>query len=249
MNLENKIMNQNEITNLVGSADSLQWCPERINYLLQNKNINKSKYSHNKNINYFDLGTYIGAAELKWVANRVLSKLRNPYRIFAFEANPKSFNLAKNKISQINNLEFYNVALVNEIPESRFVKLYSNDCPGDSIYRKQASYVEVEAKKLSDVIREQDARLEESINIIRMNIEGSEYDVIEDLINADLIKYFDGFYGMWDDVFKLDKQKYKKFQRTLKEIDVYPFPFNGRDMGHENRKKLIYKSLMNSILG
>ena len=80
-----------------------------------------------------------------------------------------------------------------------------------------------------------------------MNIEGSEYDVIENLIESDLIKYFDGFYGMWDDVFKLDKEKYRKFQQILKEIGVYPFPFNGRDM--DKRTSLINESLMNSILG
>ena len=242
-------MNENEITTLVPSNPKLQWDPKRINYLLQNKNINKSGYTPNKNINYFDLGTYTQANELKWVVNNILSKLENPYKVFAFEANPASFNLAKNEIDQINNLEFHNVALVNKVPESKFIKLYCNNNPGDSIYRKAKSYINVQAKKLSDIIREQGVKLEDSINIIRMNIEGSEYDVIEDLIVSDLIKYFDGFYGMWDDVFKIDKVKYKKFQRILKDVDVYPFPFNGRDMNKEHRTKLIYKSLMNSING
>lgn len=243
-------MNENKITTLIPSTNTkLQWDPKRINYLLQNKNINKSGYSPNKNINYFDLGTYTQAIELKWVVNNVLSKLENPYRVFAFEANHTSFNLAKNETDQINNLELYNVALVNKVPESKFIKLYCNNRPGDSIYRKTKSYINVQAKKLSDIIREQDVKLEESINIIRMNIEGSEYDVIEDLIESDLIKHFDGFYGTWNDVFKLDNVKYKKLQRMLKDVDVYPFPFNGIDMNKKPRTRLIYKSLMNSITG
>lgn len=235
-------------TNLVGSSVHLQWDSERINYLLKNKNINKSRYSPNKNINYFDLGTHKFARELNWVFDEVLSKLPNPCRLFAFEANPKTFNIAKNNCSQIDNLKFHNLALVSKVPESGLVRLYtSGEGVGDSIYRKEESYVEVEAKKLSDVIRDEAIRLDECINIIRMNIEGSEFDVIEDLIESDLIKYFDGFYGMWDDVFKLDKEKFKKFNKILKEVGVYPFPFNGRDMGA--KKSLISESLMNSILG
>jgi FkbM family methyltransferase len=184
------------------------------------------------------------------VADHVLAQLPNPYKIFAFEANPNSYNLVIDNCNQIDNLKFHNIALVSKIPESGSVKLYVHgNGAGDSIYREQNNYIEVEAKKLSDVIRDEDVRLHESINIIRMNIEGSEYDVIEDLIESDLIKYFDGFYGMWDDVFKLDKEKYGKFQKILKEINVYPFPFNGRDMQREKRKALINESLMNSILG
>jgi|TARA_B110000495_G_C22835090_1_gene487118 FkbM family methyltransferase len=242
-------MNEEIFTTLVASKVALQWSPERINYLLANKNLNKSGYSPDKNINYFDLGTHEKAVELNWVADHVLAQLPNPYKIFAFEANPNSYNLAIDNCNQIDNLKFHNIALVSKIPESGSVKLYVSGCGlGDSIYRERNNYIEVEAKKLSDVIRDEDVRLNESINIIRMNIEGCEYDVIEDLIEADLIKYFDGFYGMWDDVFKLDKEKYGKFQKILKEINVYPFPFNGRDMQRENRKALINKSLMNSIL-
>jgi len=241
-------MNENEITSLVRSSVHLQWDPERINFLLKNKNINKSGYSPNKNINYFDLGTHKFARELNWVFDEVLSKLPNPCRLFAFEANPETFNIAKNNCSHIDNLKFHNLALVSKVPESGLIKLFtSGDGLGDSIYRKKESCVEVEAKKLSDVIRDEAIRLDECINIIRMNIEGSEYDVIEDLINADLIKYFDGFYGMWDDVSKLDQKKYIKFNKILKEVGVYPFPFNGRDM--RKRKSLISESLMNSILG
>ena len=242
-------MNESKITNLVGSSVHLQWDSERISYLLENKNLNKSGYSPNKNINYFDLGTHKRAAELNWVVKKVLSQLPNPYRVFGFEANPDSFNVAINNCNQIDNIKLYNLALVNKIPKSGLIKLFTKSGGlGDSIYRTaNKSYTEVEAKKLSDVIKDENIKLDESINIIRMNIEGCEFDVIEDLIETDLIKYFDGFYGMWDDIFKLDKEKFRKFNEMLKEANVHPFPFNGRDMQHEERKTLINKSLRNSI--
>ena len=244
-------------TNLVDSSVVSQWDPNRISYLLENKNLNKSGYSPNKNINYFDLGTHKRAAELNWVVKKVLSQLPNPYRIFGFEANPDSFNVAINNCNQIDNLKLYNLALVNKIPKSGLIKLFtSGGGLADSIYRTaKKSYTEVEAKKLSDVIKNENIKLNESINIIRMNIEGCEFDVIEDLIHNDLIKYFDGFYGMWDDISKLvsagkiDIKRYAEFQKVLQEANVHPFPFNGRDMQHKERKTLINKSLRNSILG
>lgn len=245
-------MNIEIFRNLVESDEKLQWSPIRTSYLLANHNFNESGYMPNKNINYFDLGTHKWAVELNWVVNKVLSQLPNPHKIFAFEANPKIFNHANDHCRQIENLKFHNLALVSEVPESGHVKLYISDLVGgDSIYREEESesYLEVKAKKLSDVIRDENVKLNEGINIIRMNIEGSEYDVIQDLIESDLIKYFDGFYGMWDDVFKIDEEKYKVFQKMLKKLNIYPFPFNGRDMHHKKRKELIYKSLMNSILG
>ena len=214
-------------------------------------NINKSGYSPNKTINYFDLGTHKEAQELKWVVDEVFSKLPNPYKLFAFEANPGSYNIAINNCSQVAELKFYNLALVNKIPESGQIKLFrGGNGLGDSIYRTEMnSFIEVKAKKLSEIIRNENVELDGSINILRMNIEGCEFDVIENLIENDLIKHFDGFYGMWDDVSKIDIERDRKFRKVLKEANVYPFPFNGRDMIHKRRKILIRKSLENSILG
>ena len=222
-----------------------------IRILLGNKNLNKSGYSPNKSINYFDLGTHKKAEELNWVVEEVLSKLPNPYKIYAFEANPDSYNIAINNCNHINELKLYNLALVNKIPESGQIKLFrGGNGLGDSIYRTEMnSFIEVKAKKLSEIIRNENVELDGSINILRMNIEGCEFDVIENLIENDLIKHFDGFYGMWDDVSKIDIERDRKFRKVLKEANVYPFPFNGRDMMHKRRKILIRKSLENSILG
>lgn len=48
------------------------------------------------------------------------------------------------------------------------------------------------------------------------SMEGAEADVMEDLIAYDLLKYFDGFYGMWDDVSKIDQEKDRVFRGLLK---------------------------------
>ena len=65
----------------------------------------------------------------------------------------------------------------------------------------------------------------------------------------DLIKYFDGFYGMWDDVGKINQDRDREFRTFLHKQNVHPFPFNGRDMNIESRKNLIKKSLHITITG
>jgi FkbM family methyltransferase len=208
-------------------------------------------YSPTKNINYFDLGTHHHANELIWIDEEILSKVPNPKRIFAFEANAKSYKIALGNTQSIKALIFFNIALVNKIPESGKVRLYTSEIGiDDSIYRvSKNSFVDVPAKRLSDVIKNNDINLSESINVLRMNIEGCEFDVIQDLFENDLVKYFDGFYGMWDDVSKIDSKMDEKFRALLKEAKVHPFPFNGRDMKYDFRKNLIKKRLNNSIMG
>lgn len=218
---------------------------------LMPRNVNRRGYSSQKQINYFDFGTYLQAEELNWANQEVLSKLPNPKNIYAFEANPQSYRVAVNNVKSIAQLSFFNLALVNKVPESGLVRLYtSKKGLGDSIYRaEKGSFVEVPAVRLSDFIREHNIPIHNSINIIRMNIEGCEFDVMKDLAENDLVKYFDGFYGMWDDVGKIDYEKDKEFRKLLKRLNVHPFPFNGRDMKYDSRKNLIVKSLKKSILG
>jgi FkbM family methyltransferase len=213
-------------------------------------NINKSGYSPQKTINYFDLGTHNDAFELRWVVDDLLLKLPNPYKIYAFEANPDSYSKAIINTNYIRNLKFYNVALVNQKPESGKIRLFTGgNGHADSIYRNTVSYVEVPAQKISDIIKNEKIDLEKGINILRMNIEGAEYDVINDLIENDLIKYFDGFYGMWDDLSKINYEKSKEFRKLLKNKNIFPYPFNGRDMNIKMRTDLIKMSLEKSIFG
>jgi FkbM family methyltransferase len=213
-------------------------------------NTNRSGYSPDKIVNYFDLGTHDDAFELRWVADEFLSTLPNPYKIYAFEANPNSFNKAVNNTTHIPNLKLYNVALVNGRAELGKIRLYTGgNGHADSLYRAKNSYVDVSAKRISDFFREEKIELEKGINILRMNIEGAEYEVINDLIENDLVKYFDGFYGMWDDVSKINYEKSKEFRKILKAKKIYPYPFNGRDMNVKGRLQLIKQSLERSIYG
>ena len=223
----------------------------RLSLWLFSKNVNRTGYAVDKTINYFDLGTHERANELNWVFKDILIKLPNPFNIYAFEANPSTYEIALTNTAEILSLKFFNLALVNKMPQTGYARLYKfGNGLGDSLYRPEyAEYVEVPARRFSELLKEEDIHLEDSINILRMNIEGCEMDVIQDLINNDLVKYFDGFYGMWDDLSKIDYAKDREFRKMLKKASIYPFPLNGRDMKFKIRKNVIQKSLEQTIFG
>lgn len=209
---------------------------------------NKTKYTPETPINYFDLGTHSVPKELEWISKSFLRKLPNPYKIYAFEANPDSYQKAKKTILDIPNAEIFNYALVQNIPPSGVVRLYlGSNSTEDSLYRvNDTNSIDVPALKFSDFLK--NTNFSESINLLRMNIEGAENDIIQDLVEADLLDNFAGFYGMWDDLSKIDFEKDLKFRTLLKEKNITPFTFNGRDMRFSIRKNLILRSLKNDIL-
>lgn len=219
--------------------------------IFSGRNTNKRGYTKDKQVNYFDLGTHEKANEINWISKEVFPGLSNPVKIYAFEANPFSYKKASKNTEGVANMTFYNMALVSEIPESKSIRLYiAGDGLGDSIYRSESeNYIDVEARKLSEVIKTEGIELENSVNILRMNIEGAEYDVIKDLVDSGLVKHFDAFYGMWDDLSKISYEQDKGFRELMKRGGIHPFPFNGRDMKHPVRLKLIRRKLKRTIFG
>ena len=83
--------------------------------------------------------------------------------------------------------------------------------------------------------------------IVRMNIEGAELAVIEDLVAAGLDGRIDGWYGLWDDVGRIDARVEARFARLLDERDISPLTFNGRDVGYALRRLAIRIDLATSI--
>ena len=212
----------------------------RLKSFYLNKTRCRQKITH---INYFDLGIHKEAAELNWVLKQILQKQNRSFMIYGFEANPFTYKQVLDNIPKVKNLQLYNYAIINNKHPSGKIKLYtSKNGLSDSIYRSNYdNYVEVPAIKLSDFIYQKHINLSKSVNILRMNIEGAEFDVLQDLINEGLIKYFHRFYGMWDDVSKIDHAKDIQFRKTLKEHNIKPVPLNGRDLQSNARLKIIKK--------
>jgi FkbM family methyltransferase len=189
---------------------------------------------------YLDLGTHRAAAELdhahRWLAQRC-SRLSS----FGFEASRASFESAKERLGAVRGLRLIHVALGFELPEDGKLRLYHSPDAGlgDSLYRQSESFEVVEVVRLSSWLRAQGIDPNTSVCLLRMNIEGAEYDVIRDLVEAGLVGSFAGYFGMWDDVAKIDVKRDREFRALLARHSVHPVTFNGRDLASAWRVRCI----------
>ena len=63
-----------------------------------------------------------------------------------------------------------------------------------------------------------------------MNIEGAEFDVLQDLVESGLAAHIDGYYGIWDDVSKISVKRDAEFREFLSRNGIRSMTFNGRDV-------------------
>jgi len=189
---------------------------------------------------YFDFGTNREGEELALMVDTILPKLCSHFEAYGFEANQVSYEQVRKKFARKENVRLFHKALCYKLPISGKVKLFHNEGGfEDSLYRLSTSYEEVEAVRFSDWLRKHNIILKDKICLLRMNIEGAEYDVIQDLVESGFEKHINGYYGMWDDLSKIDMQCDKKFRTLLSRNHIYPFTFNGRDFALSIRLRCI----------
>ena len=102
------------------------------------------------------------------------------------------------------------------------------------------------AVRLSEVLRSTQAAHAGPV-ILRMNIEGAELAVVEDLIAAGLHRRVDGYYGMRDDLSKIDPALDARLREVLDVHRIAPLTFNGRDLGYALRRVAIRIDVASSI--
>lgn len=161
-------------------------------------------------VNYFDLGLYRGV-ELDWMINKILPAVGiEDFNAYGFEASAKyATNLAK-KYNNNSKVKIDHVAIADK---EEIIRLYhSPNLLGHSIYSTKNnvlkdSFEEVEGIRFSEWINENNIDLESSFNIMKVNIEGAEWPLFQDLVKNDLVKHFDIFCGAGHDVGKIGEFK------------------------------------------
>lgn len=154
-----------------------------LHYLFHEIFINKEYHFEpdRKNPIIFDCGANMGMATLyfKWIF---------PYSsIIAFEPNPNSYALLENNIRENNleNVQIFNLGLSNEEGEIPFyLDVYNPGTLIGSIKRKRggAGEISIETIKLSNFMAQHD-----EIDLVKMDIEGAETEVVEDLVASGMI--------------------------------------------------------------
>ena len=184
-----------------------------------------------KNINYFDLGLGPHPHELQYMINDVLKNFSDiSYKAYGIDAHPDYVKTASNIFNNNNNVEIYNLAISNKKGTER---LYlesntKNGGLGNSIFKTKNNvdrntYLDVQSNKFSSFLQEKNINLKNSINVLKVNIEGAELYLCEDFKQNDLRKYFHIICGYKDhDIYKVNelKEKYHYYDSLIKELNI-----------------------------
>jgi len=136
-------------------------------------------YPVKKNLkNFYDVGANIGLTILFY-------HIYNPdLQIHAFEPNPDFFNLLEKniKVNNIKNCILHQLAISNTIGEQRFYSIK------DSVQNLDSSlYLNLELPCITYTVQcdRITSFIKEPISLIKIDVEGAEYDIFEDLLSKE----------------------------------------------------------------
>lgn len=138
-------------------------------------------------IYYYDLGVYNGGEIDLFL--QIAKDLKFDYEIHGFEAYPVYAHKLKEKYKNNNNINIHELLIGDFTGKS---KLYVSTAEeGHSKYASKnnctKTYVNVNATKFSDFVEK--GKFEKQFNIVRFNIEGAEWDFINDMIETGLYRH------------------------------------------------------------
>jgi FkbM family methyltransferase len=170
-------------------------------------------------LNYFDLGLHKDAVEIDMFID-ICKKNKFEYNIYGFEAHPEYCNKLYKKYENDKNVKIINKAISNN---NGLIKLYiseKNNGEGNSIFKTKINvnannFITIESIKFSDWIKENIVDFKENNNILRFNIEGAEWHLINDLNDNNLLKYFKIILGS-----KSDIRKVGELVKYIEEYDM-----------------------------
>jgi len=104
-------------------------------------------------------------------------------KVFAFDPTPKSIEwLSKQKLPE--NFKAFPLGIANYSGEADFFLPKNENYVSASMTSRQSdSFVRVKVKTLADIAKELGHT---TIDILKMDIEGAEYDVIDDILKSDI---------------------------------------------------------------
>lgn len=164
----------------------------------RNEDINKIlPHLSTKNINYFDLGTYTGGEVVLFMD--ICDRLNiDNYKMYCFEPNKKMYEYLKETFID-KRIFILNKAVANM---NKTIKLYHDGKKGkgNSIFSTKINvnandYEEVEGVLFSDWVLKNVPNFKNAFNIVRFNIEGAEWFLMQDVVNSGISKYIDAFGG------------------------------------------------------
>ena len=197
-------------------------------------------------IHFYDLGVYNGLEIDMFI--QIAGELNQDYRIYGFEAYPAYVKKLKDKFSSNDKIAIYPLMISDQ---QGLQPLYiSTAAEGHSKYATKNNatkdFVMVPAMKFSDFVNKDEFK--NQFNIVRFNIEGAEWDFINDMIYSGLHQFVNIWLGAkeGEDILKCAEIKhlYPVYIDLLRKnkINIHRFIYWGKNQ-NVDLKQLILKNL------
>jgi FkbM family methyltransferase len=170
-------------------------------------------YDLNENSIVFDLGGYEG-----WFTEQINNKYKS--KIFCFEPIIDYFNLIKEKFIGYNNIIIFPLAVSNN-NDQNFIYL-NND--STSMYVVGENRFVINCVTLDNIMKHCNLN---KIDLIKINIEGAEYDLLDYMILNNLIDKCDNIQVQFHNTINDYESRYDKIKTELEKTHhlTYRYPF------------------------
>ena len=172
-------------------------------------------YPLNENSIVFDVGSYKG------IFTQKVYDCFNCY-VYSFEPLETYFNLLSKKFDNKKKVKIYNFGLLDMDEIAKF----SNIDGSSSIYSREEGSLELEVtiKSFTNFVIDNSIN---SIDLLYMNIEGSEYRLLSDIINSGYINNVKHLQVQFHNFVDGSKKKRSEIRKELKKTHdcVFNFPF------------------------
>jgi FkbM family methyltransferase len=160
-------------------------------------------------LHYFDLGLHKDAAEIDMFIS-ICKNCDFKYTIYGFEAHPEYCHYLSKKYSDDVNVNIINKAISYRNGKIELYIAEENDGEGNSIFRTKKNVnrhrsITVDSVLFSYWLFYNVPNFQMLNNILRFNIEGAEWYLINDLNNEGLLKYFRIIMGSSPDIPKVSE--------------------------------------------
>ncbi len=165
----------------------------------------KLRYTYNLDENsiVFDMGGYKG----EWSSDIFSMYLSE---VYVFEPVKSYFTDIKERFSKNPNIKVFQFGLSKETVDLEI----GMDNDGSSTFSKSTHKELIQLRKASDFLKEHNIQ---TVDLIKINIEGGEYDLLEHLIESRLIEKFKNIQVQFHDFVPKAEERMKKIRTELEK--------------------------------
>lgn len=138
--------------------------------------------------------------------------------IFIFEPHPLFYKKITNNFKGVSKVKLFNFGLSNRDLETNI----SDNGVGSSVIDDIKNGTKVKIRNITDFINESGIK---SIDLIKLNIEGSEYEVLDELLNNKLIRIIDNLLIQFHFIGEDSKLKRDLIQQQLSKTHKKNFDY------------------------